>query len=92
MPVSFSDRSTTGRFDKEIVDWQAGAPVFEGEVLPAPATATEVPRGLAWILKPGDLFCDWLRISDADSRGLARLFFNLTVYAKAAVALAYFAS
>jgi hypothetical protein len=78
--------------ERNIVDWQAGAPVFEGEVRAEPAVATEIAPGLALILKPGDIVCDWLGVAAADSRGLVRLFVNLTLYGKLAIAIAYFAS
>ena len=44
------------------------------------------------LLKPGDLICDWLKVEDAESRGLLRLFANLTLYAKIAVAFAFLVS
>jgi len=76
----------------DIVDWHAGSPIRAGAAPHEPAVATDVPRSLAWLIKPGDIVCDWLKVEDADSRGLLRLFVNLTLYAKIAVAIAFLAS
>ncbi len=37
------------------------------------------------LLLPGEFACDVLRVSDADSRVLVRMFLNLTVYGAFAV-------
>jgi hypothetical protein len=76
----------------DIVDWHAGSPIRVGAAPLERAVATDVWRGLGWIIKPGDIVCDWLKVEDADSRGLLRLFVNLTLYAKIAVAIAFLAS
>ena len=91
MPIEI-DTTAAGLRERVIVDWNAGAPVFEGDLPAEAAIATRPPRGLAWILKPGDLVCDWLRVAEADSRGLLRLFVNLTLYAKLGALIAFFAS
>ena len=41
-----------------------------------------------WILKPGELVCDWFGVTDPDSRMLLRMFVNLTIYSKITVSLA----
>ncbi|MCG8361019.1 MAG: hypothetical protein MI920_36135 [Kiloniellales bacterium] len=42
-------------------------------------------KAAEWVLKPGDVVCDWLGIMDPDSRMLFRLFINLSIYAKISV-------
>ena len=75
-----------------IIDWHAGSPVYERAPPSAPAVETATPRWASWVIKPGDLICDWLKVEDADSRGLVRLFANLTLYTKISVAIAFLLS
>ncbi|NND50134.1 MAG: hypothetical protein HKN60_07765 [Rhizobiales bacterium] len=75
-----------------IIDWHAGSPIYERAPATDAAVASAAPRGCAWLIKPGDLVCDWLKVKDADSRGLLRLFVNLTLYAKISVAIAFLVS
>ena len=76
----------------QIIDWHAGIPVYQHTQSSAPAVATPAPQWAGWLIKPGDLICDWLKVEDADSRGLLRLFANLTLYAKISVAIAFLLS
>lgn len=81
-----SIRSADGR---EIVDWRAGSPIFAGDPPSSAEPACPAPRGTAWILKPGDIVCDWLKVKEADNRGLLRMVVNLTLYAKLGAAIAF---
>ena len=55
---------------------------IEEEKTPASGFAGRLGR---WFLAPGDIVCDWLKVRDADSRMLLRMFVNLTVYGKLAI-------
>ena len=44
---------------------------------------------IPWILKPGEVVCDWFGVSDPDSRMLLRLFINLTIYSKIGASIAF---
>ncbi|VAV99940.1 hypothetical protein MNBD_ALPHA04-584 [hydrothermal vent metagenome] len=76
---------------REIVDWNAGSPVYRGEeieIVRAPAL-----RGpWLWPLKPGDLVCDWLNVTAPDNRGLLRMLINLTLYSKVVALVVVFAT
>lgn len=71
---------------REIVDWQAGSPVYAGDEVALAesnaAGAAESHGPLFWVLKPGDLVCDWFGVVGPDNRGLLRLFVNLALYSK----------
>ena len=42
-----------------------------------------------WLLKPGEVVCDWFGVEDQDSRFLLRLFVNLTIYSKIGGSIAF---
>lgn len=44
---------------------------------------------IPWLLKPGEMVCDWFGVEDPDSRFLLRLFVNLTLYSKIGGSLAF---
>lgn len=83
MTVVIQDQAT-GK-DREIVDWQAGTPVYADEVA-SDKDGTATPRSeveaVHWLLKPGDLVADWCGVISPDGRGLLRLFVNLALYSK----------
>ena len=81
---------------REIVDWHAGSPVYAGDEAAIAATGENYPAEthgrFFWVLKPGDLVCDWLSVVGPDNRGLLRLLVNLALYSKivGACALIFF--
>lgn len=79
MVIEIHDAATGTR--REIVDWHAGSPVFADEMEKLPDFPAH-SEPVFWLLKPGDLVCDWLNIDAPDNRGLLRMFVNLALYSK----------
>ncbi len=44
---------------------------------------------IPWLLKPGEIVCNWFEVEDPDSRFLLRLFVNLTIYSKIGGSIAF---
>ncbi len=51
--------------------------------------AENTPSEVPWILKPGEIVCNWFGVEDPDSRFLLRLFVNLTIYSKIGGSIAF---
>ena len=44
---------------------------------------------IPWLLKPGEIVCNWFGVEDPDSRILLRMFVNLTLYSKIGGSIAF---